>query len=209
MLDQPSRRAERHRPWVALTACLLGILLSSHDLPVQPDRVGPAVLGAKLQWTAAWGSFHWLGLLPSSSASSLVRLDSGLHTDRAQEAARWLARRGPQAQRPRWAAMLAARSPNNLPLLRQTIRDVLSTGRCDLLRAAVAAGQASPTGSAARRAIAEEFATPNTLTRWGDTARVASRALTTGKPNTAKNIQRSATGPGTGAHRIRSSACTP
>ena len=112
MLDQPSRRPEHHKPWLVLTVCLLGVLISSHDLPAKPERVGPAVLGAKLQWTAAWGSFHWLGLLPSSSAASLVRLDPELHSDRAQEAARWLARHGPEPQRPRWAAMVAARNPH-------------------------------------------------------------------------------------------------
>jgi hypothetical protein len=105
--------------------------------------------------------------------------------------------------------MLAARNPNDLPLLRQTIRDALRTGRCDLLRAAVAAGQALPTGSTARNAIAGEFATPDALTRWGNTARDARRTLVTGNPNTAKNTRRSATGHGTGAHRTRSSACTP
>lgn len=209
MLDQPSTRPERHKPWLALTICLLDVLVSSHDLPAQPDRVGPAVLGAKLQWTAAWGSFHWLGLLPSSSAASLVQLDPELHSGRAQEAARWLARHASQQQRPRWAAMLAARSPHDLPLLRQTTRDALRTGRCDLLRAAIAAGQALPTGSTARSAIAEEFATPDALTRWGDTARHAARTLATGEPDTAKKTRRSATGYGTGAHRARSSACVP
>jgi hypothetical protein len=209
MLDQPSSRPERHKPWLVLTVCLLGVLISSHDLPAQSGRVGPAVLGAKLQWTVAWGSFHWLGLLPSSSAASLVRLDPELHTDRAQEAARWLARHGPEPQRPRWAAMVAARNPTDLPLLHQTIHDALRTGRCELLRAAVAAGQALPTGSTTRNAIAEEFATPDALTRWGNTARDAGRTLVTGKPNTAKNTRRSATGRGTDAHRTRSSACNP
>ena len=209
MLDQPSRRPERHKPWIVLLVCLLGVLISSRDLPAQPDRVGPAVLGAKLQWTAAWGSFHWLGLLPSSSAASLVRLDPELYSDRAQEAARWLARHGSRQQRPHWAALLATRNPNNLPLLHQTIRDALRTGRCDLLRAAVAAGQALPTGFTTRNAIAEEFATPDALTRWGNTARHAGRALVTGKPNTAKNTRRSASGRGTGAHRTRSSTCIP
>jgi hypothetical protein len=209
MLDQPSSRRERHKPWLALMVCLLGVLLSSHDLPAQPDRVGPAVLGAKLQWTAAWGSFHWLGLFPSSSAASLVRLDPDLHSRRAQEAARWLARHGSQLHRPRWAAMLAARNTNDLALLRQTIRDVLRTGRCDLLRAVVAAAKALPMGSTTRNAIAEELATPDALTRWGNDARGAARILLTGKPNIATTTQRSATGRGIGAHRTRSSACIP
>lgn len=209
MLDQPSRRPERHKPWLVLTVCLLGVLVSGHDLPAKSDRVGPAVLGAKLQWTAAWGSFHWLGLLPSPSAGSLVRLDPELRSGRAREAARWLARHASQQQRPRWAAMLAARNPHDLPLLRQTIRDALRTGRCELLRAAVAAGQALPMGSSARSAIAEEFATPDALARWGNTARDAARTLATGRPDTATRTRRSATGHGTGAHRTRASACTP
>jgi hypothetical protein len=209
MLDQPSRRPDHHKPWLVLTICLLGVLISSHDMPAKPERVGPAVLGAKLQWTATWGSFHWLGLLPSSSAASLVRLDPELHSDRAQEAARWLARHASQEQRPHWAARIAARNPHDLPLLRETIRDALKTGRCDVLRAVVATAQALAIGSAARSAIADEFTTPDALTRWGSTARTAGRTIANGRPNPATTTRRSATGHGTGANRTRSSACVP
>jgi hypothetical protein len=181
MLDPPPERPARRNAWILLTACLLGVLVASHDLPARPDRVGPAVLGARLQWTLAWGSFHWLGLLPRPTAGSLARLDPELRSDRAQEAARWLARHGPRAERPRWAAMLAARHPEDLPLLRQTIRDALASGRCDRLRAAVAAGQAAPPGSAARSAITDGL----------------------------QQTRRSTTGRGSGARRTTSSACVP
>jgi hypothetical protein len=205
----PSRRRERSGPWLVLTVCLLGVLVSSHDLPAKSDRVGPSVLGAKLRWTAAWGSFHWLGVLPSPSAGTLVNLDPELRSDRAQEAARWLAHHAPRQQRPHWAAILAVRNPHDLPLLRQTTRDAIRSRRCDLLHAAVAAGQGLAPGSTARGVIAEELTTPDALTRWGSTAREAGRTVATGSPNTATTTRRSATGHGTGAHRTRSSACIP
>jgi hypothetical protein len=208
MLVPPSTRPERPKPWLALTACLLGVLVFSHDLPAKPDRVGPAVLGAKLQWTAAWASLHWLGLLPAPSAGSLVQLDPELRSARAQEAARWLARHASLQQRLRWAAMLTARNPNDLPLLRQTTRDALRTGRCDLLRAAVAAGRTLPAGSTTRRAIADEFAAPDAVTRWGSTASHAARRIaSTARPNGATRTPRSSAGRGSGAHRTRSSPC--
>jgi hypothetical protein len=207
MLVPPSTRPERGRSWLVLTVCLLAVLVSSSDLPSRPDRVGPAVLGAKLRWTVAWTSLHWLGLLPSPSAGLLVRLDPELRSGRAREAARWLAGHASDPERIRWAAALAARSPGDVGLLRRVVRAALDTGRCDLLRAVIAAGSSLPVGSAARTATADELAAPQTATRWGRAATDAGRRLSgTDRPD-GTTTRRSAPGPGNDAHRTRSSPC--
>jgi hypothetical protein len=207
MLVPPSTRPERGRHWLVLTICLLLVLVSSGDLPSRPDRIGPAVLGAKLRWTVAWTSLHWLGLLPSSSAGSLVRLDPELRSGRAREAARWLAGHTSDRERIRWATALAVRSPGEVGLLRQVIRGALDTGSCDLMQAVVTAGSSLPAGSAARAAIADELAAPQTATRWGRAATDAGHRLAGTDRQGPATTPRSAPGHGNGAHRTRSSPC--
>jgi hypothetical protein len=198
--------------WLLLAALLVGLLLSSHDLPARRDRVGPRILAARLQWTAAWVSLKWLGLLPAPSAEMLVRLDPELRTHRAREAARWLARSAPdQRQRLRWAAKLARRDPDTLPLLQLAVRAGVAARRCDLLRAAVTAAQTLPANSPARRDLADEFATRHALARWGSTAVQAGRKVArTGRLQRAARTLRSApvrAGHGRDSTRIPSSAC--
>src|SRR4029450_4840323 len=114
----PSTRSRPARPaiWPLLAGLLVGLLLSSHDLPTRTDRVGPRVLGARLEWTTAWVSLKWLGLVPAPSAQMLVSLDPELRTHRAREAARWLAQSAAdRRQRLRWGAGLARGDPDSLP----------------------------------------------------------------------------------------------
>jgi hypothetical protein len=140
--------------------------------------VRPKVLAARLQWITAWVSLKWLGLVPAPSAQMLVRLDPELRTHRTREAARWLARSAPdQRQRLRWAARLARRDPDSLPLLQLTVRTAVAGRQCDLLRAALTAAQALPANSPARRGLANEFATRDAFDRWGSIARQAGRKV--------------------------------
>jgi hypothetical protein len=175
--------------------------------------VGPRVLGARLQWTTAWVSLKWLGLVPAPSAQMLVSLDPQLRTHRAREAARWLARSAAgQRQRLRWAARLARRDPDSLPLLQLAVRTAVAGRRCDLLRAAVTAAQTLPANSPARRDLANEFATRDALDRWGSIALHAGRKVArTDRLQRAARMLRSAplpTGHATSSTRIRFSACT-
>src|SRR5262245_60620260 len=86
-----SARLTRPPIWLLSTMLLLSVLLLGYTLPARPDRIGPGLLTAKLQWSGSWLSLHWLGLLPQPSAETLVRLDPELVTQQGQEAARWLA----------------------------------------------------------------------------------------------------------------------
>jgi hypothetical protein len=212
MITATPTRSARPAPWLLLAALLVGLLLSSHDLPASRDRVGPRILAARLQWTAAWVSLNWLGLLPAPSAETLVRLDPDLRTHRAQNAARWLARSAPDLrQRLRWAARLADRDPDTLPLLRLALRTAVAAHRCDLLRAAVAAAQTLPANAPARRDLADEFATRQALTRWGAAALQAGRRVAwTGRLQRAARTLRSAppgAGRGRGSAPTQAGAC--
>jgi hypothetical protein len=211
MITSTRSRPARPTAWPLLAGLLISLLLSSHDLPTRTDRVGPRVLGARLQWTTAWVSLKWLGLVPAPSAQMLVRLDPELRTHRAREAARWLAKSAPdQRQRLRWAARLARRDPDSLPLLQLAVRTAVAGRRCDLLRAAVTAAQTLPATSPARRDLANEFATHDALDRWGSVALQAGRKVArTDRLQRAARMLRSA--PLQNRHasstRIRFSAC--
>jgi hypothetical protein len=211
MMTATPARPARPTVWLLLVALLVGLLLSSHDLPVRRDRVGPRILAARLQWTTAWVSLKWLGLLPAPSAELLVRLDPELRTHRGREAAHWLAQSAPdQRQRLRWAARLARRDPDNLPLLQRAVRAAIGARRCVLLRAATSAAQALPANSPGRRDLANEFASRHALDRWGSIAIRAGRkvALTPRLARAARLLQASArSGHARGGTRARSSAC--
>jgi hypothetical protein len=197
--------------WLLLVVLLVGLLLSSHDLPTRRDRVGPRVLAARLHWTTAWVSLKWLGFLPAPSAEQLVRLDPELRTHRGREAAHWLARSAPDLrQRLRWAARLARRDPDNLPLLQRAVRAAIGARRCDLLRAATSAAQALPANSPARRNLANEFASRHAVNRWGTIAiRAGHKVAPTGRlARAARMLQASARAGHTRAStRGRVSAC--
>lgn len=195
MITATPARPARSAVWLLLAVLLVGLLISSHDLPARRDRAGPRILAAKLQWTTAWVSLKWLGFLPAPSAELLVRLDPELRSHRAREAAHWLAQSAPDhRQRLRWAARLARRDPNNLQLLRRAVRAAIGTHRCDLLRAATSAAQALPAKSPARRDLANEFASRHALDRWGSIAIRAGRkvAPTTRLARAAHMLQASA-----------------
>jgi hypothetical protein len=143
----------------------------------------------------------------------LVSLDPELRTHRAREAARWLAQSAAdRRQRLRWAARLARRDPDSLPLLQLAVRTAVAGRRCDLLRAAVTAAQTLPANSPARRDLANEFATRDALDRWGGIALHAGRKVArTDRLQRAARMLRSAplpTGHATSSTRIRFSACT-
>jgi hypothetical protein len=213
MITSAPARPAHPGVWLLLAGLLVGLLLSSHDLPARTDRVGPKVLAARLQWTTAWVSLKWLSLAPAPSAEMLVHLDPELRTHRAREAAGWLARSAPdQRQRLRWAAKLARQDPESLPLLQLAVRTAVAGRRCDLLRAAVSAAQTLQANTPARRDLANEFATRDALDRWGSTALQAGRkvARTSGLQRAAR-ILRSApprTRHADSSTRIRFSACT-
>lgn len=211
MTATPARPA-RPTVWLLLVALLVGLVLSSHDLPVRRDRAGLRILAAKVQWTTAWVSLKWLGLLPSPSAELLVRLDPELRTRRGREAAHWLAQSAPdQRQRLRWAARLTRRDPNNLPLLQQAVRAAIAARRCDLLRAATSAAQVLPANSPARRDLANEFASRHALDRWGSVAIRAGRkvAPTTRLARAARTLRSASAraGPARGSTRGQLRAC--
>ena len=213
MITSTPSRPAHPAVWPLLAGLLIGLLLSSHDLPTRTDRVGPKVLAARLQWTTAWVSLKWLGLVPAPSAQILVRLDPELRTHRAWEAAHWLAQSAPdQRQRLRWAARLAGRDPASLPLLQLAVRTAVAGRRCDLLRAAVTAAQTLAANSPARRDLANEFATRDALDRWGSIVLQAGRKVArTDRLQRAARMLRSAslrTGHANSSTRIRFSACT-